>query len=58
MILGDTCTRSCRICNVKNSFAHPPLNLLEPTNVAEVIAWWGLDYLVITSVDRDDSADQ
>ncbi|MBA0631799.1 hypothetical protein Godav_000638 [Gossypium davidsonii] len=42
MILGDTCTRD------------PD----EPRNVAEAIASWGLDYVVITSVDRDDLADQ
>ncbi|KAH9792520.1 hypothetical protein WN944_010621 [Citrus x changshan-huyou] len=58
MILGDTCTRGCRFCNVKTSRAPPPPDPDEPTNVAEAIASWGLDYVVITSVDRDDLADQ
>ncbi|KAG0469643.1 hypothetical protein HPP92_015729 [Vanilla planifolia] len=58
MILGDTCTRGCRFCNVKTS-AHPPApDPNEPSNVAEAIASWGLDYVVITSVDRDDLPDQ
>ncbi|WVZ00921.1 hypothetical protein V8G54_026990 [Vigna mungo] len=36
----------------------PPPDPDEPTNVAEAIASWGLDYVVITSVDRDDLPDQ
>ncbi|KAF9678773.1 hypothetical protein SADUNF_Sadunf07G0070600 [Salix dunnii] len=58
MILGDTCTRGCRFCNVKTSRTPPPPDPNEPTNVAEAIASWGLDYVVITSVDRDDLTDQ
>ncbi|KAL6553597.1 sphingosine N-acyltransferase subunit lip1 [Orobanche gracilis] len=58
MILGDTCTRGCRFCNVKTSRNPPPPDPNEPTNVAEAIASWGLDYVVITSVDRDDLPDQ
>ncbi|OWM78629.1 hypothetical protein CDL15_Pgr002800 [Punica granatum] len=58
MILGDTCTRGCRFCNVKTSRNPPPPDPDEPTNVAEAIASWGLDYVVITSVDRDDLPDQ
>ncbi|MQM22515.1 hypothetical protein Taro_055568 [Colocasia esculenta] len=58
MILGDTCTRGCRFCNVKTSRTPPPPDPDEPSNVAEAIASWGLDYVVITSVDRDDLADQ
>ncbi|CAN6708260.1 unnamed protein product [Malus baccata var. baccata] len=58
MILGDTCTRGCRFCNVKTSRTPPPPDPNEPTNVAEAIASWGLDYVVITSVDRDDLPDQ
>jgi lipoic acid synthetase len=48
----------CRFCNVKTSRTPPPPDPNEPTNVAEAIASWGLDYVVITSVDRDDLADQ
>ncbi|CAN1220590.1 Lipoyl synthase, mitochondrial, partial [Linum perenne] len=58
MILGDTCTRGCRFCNVKTSRTPPPPDPNEPGNVAEAIASWGLDYVVITSVDRDDLDDQ
>ncbi|KAM3395530.1 lipoyl synthase, mitochondrial [Capsicum galapagoense] len=58
MILGDTCTRGCRFCNVKTSRTPPPPDPNEPANVAEAIASWGLDYIVITSVDRDDLSDQ
>ncbi|XP_077245239.1 lipoyl synthase, mitochondrial-like isoform X2 [Tasmannia lanceolata] len=58
MILGDTCTRGCRFCNVKTSRNPPPPDPNEPSNVAEAIVSWGVDYVVITSVDRDDLADQ
>ncbi|NP_001312765.1 lipoyl synthase 2, mitochondrial-like [Nicotiana tabacum] len=58
MILGDTCTRGCRFCNVKTSRTPPPPDPNEPANVAEAIASWGLDYVVLTSVDRDDLPDQ
>lgn len=58
MIMGDTCTRGCRFCAVKTSRAPPPLDADEPANVAKAIAAWGLDYVVLTSVDRDDLPDQ
>lgn len=58
MILGDTCTRGCRFCNVKTSRTPPPPDPDEPSNVAQAIASWGLEYIVITSVDRDDLPDQ
>ena len=58
MIMGDTCTRGCRFCSVKTSRKPPPLNPEEPNNVAKAIAKWGLDYVVLTSVDRDDVPDQ
>lgn len=58
MILGDTCTRGCRFCAVKTSRTPPPPDPNEPTNVAEAIVSWGLDYVVLTSVDRDDLPDQ
>eukprot|EP00898_Chlorokybus_atmophyticus_P002150 jgi/Chlat1/2936/Chrsp2S08907 len=64
MILGDTCTRGCRFCAVKTSRTPPPPDAEEPrkasqwSQVAEAIAAWGLDYVVLTSVDRDDLPDQ
>ncbi|KAJ1664478.1 hypothetical protein EV178_004090 [Coemansia sp. RSA 1646] len=57
MIMGDTCTRGCRFCSVKTSKAPAPLDPMEPENVARALAAWGLDYIVLTSVDRDDLAD-
>ena len=57
MILGDQCTRGCRFCSVKTSRAPPPPDPNEPVNTAEAIAEWGLDYIVITSVDRDGEDD-
>lgn len=52
-LMGDTCTRGCRFCSVKTSRAPPPLDANEPINTALAIAEWGLDYVVLTSVDRD-----
>ena len=58
MIMGDTCTRGCRFCSVKTSRAPSPLDPQEPEKVSTAIAKWGLDYVVLTSVDRDDLPDQ
>ncbi|RWS19678.1 lipoyl synthase-like protein, partial [Leptotrombidium deliense] len=57
MLLGDTCTRGCRFCSVKTSKAPPLPDPNEPVNTAKAIADWGLDYVVLTSVDRDDLPD-
>ncbi|KAK4145054.1 uncharacterized protein C8A04DRAFT_36183 [Dichotomopilus funicola] len=57
MLMGDTCTRGCRFCSVKTNRAPPPLDPHEPENTAEALARWGLGYVVLTSVDRDDLAD-
>jgi lipoic acid synthetase len=54
MLMGDTCTRGCKFCAVKTSNAPPPLDADEPANVAKAVASWGLDYVVLTSVNRDD----
>lgn len=58
MIMGDTCTRGCSFCSVKTSRAPAALDPHEPVNVAEAVAGWGLDYVVLTSVDRDELPDQ
>lgn len=58
MIMGDTCTRGCRFCSVKTSRTPAPLDPFEPDKVSTAIAQWGLDYVVLTSVDRDDLDDQ
>lgn len=57
MVMGDTCTRGCRFCSVKTSKNPPPLDPDEPKNTGTAIASWGLDYVVLTSVDRDDIED-
>ncbi|RMZ81302.1 hypothetical protein DV737_g2578, partial [Chaetothyriales sp. CBS 132003] len=57
MLMGDTCTRGCRFCSVKTSRTPAPLDPHEPEHVAEALARWGLGYVVLTSVDRDDLAD-
>lgn len=57
MLMGDTCTRGCRFCSVKTSRAPAPLDPHEPEHTAEALARWGLGYVVLTSVDRDDLAD-
>eukprot|EP01135_Chromosphaera_perkinsii_P004138 Nk52_evm45s270 gene=Nk52_evmTU45s270 len=57
MLMGDTCTRGCRFCSVKTNRAPPPLDPNEPKNTAEAIGKWGVDYIVLTSVDRDDIPD-
>ena len=57
MLMGDTCTRGCRFCAVKTARAPPPLDPKEPEKTAQAVSKWDLDYIVITSVDRDDVAD-
>jgi lipoyl synthase len=57
MVMGGTCTRGCRFCAVDTSRRPAPLDPDEPHNVAQAIAEMGLDYVVVTSVDRDDVAD-
>ena len=56
LILGDTCTRNCRYCNVKHG-KPLPLNPKEPRDVGESVKALGLKYVVITSVTRDDLED-
>ncbi|MBL8995355.1 MAG: lipoyl synthase [Spirochaetia bacterium] len=57
MILGDTCTRGCRFCNVKSGNPKGVVDLEEPVRVAEQIQDSNLKYLVLTCVDRDDLPD-
>lgn len=58
MVMGDTCTRGCKFCAVKTARHGQPIDIDEPRKLAEAIAEIGLDYAVITSVDRDDLPDQ
>ncbi|MHB1550071.1 MAG: lipoyl synthase [Vulcanimicrobiaceae bacterium] len=57
MILGDTCTRGCRFCNVKTGNPKGFVDWLEPARVANAVRDLGWKYLVVTAVDRDDLAD-
>ncbi len=57
MILGDTCTRACKFCNVKTGNPKGFINHDEIPNSAKMVGIMSLKYVVITSVDRDDLAD-
>jgi lipoyl synthase len=56
MIMGNICSRGCRFCSV-NSGKPELLDSQEPENVALAIKEWGLKYVVITTVCRDDLED-
>ncbi|KJK23417.1 lipoyl synthase [Burkholderiaceae bacterium 16] len=56
MIMGDKCTRRCPFCDVGHG-RPDPLDASEPGNLARTIAQLKLNYVVITSVDRDDLRD-
>lgn len=56
MIMGDKCTRRCPFCDVGHG-RPDPLDTDEPLNLAKTIAALRLNYVVITSVDRDDLRD-
>ncbi|HKB11219.1 MAG TPA: lipoyl synthase [Vicinamibacterales bacterium] len=56
MILGDVCTRACSYCAVAHG-RPGAVDTAEPVRVADAIHTLGLDYVVITSVDRDDLPD-
>src|SRR3989344_5563797 len=58
MVMGDTCTRGCKFCNVKTARKPAALDPLEPFNVAKSLEDMNLNYVVITTVDRDDLEDQ
>jgi lipoyl synthase len=57
MIMGDLCTRHCKFCAVKSGNKPSLLDAEEPFKVAKAIRDWGLKYVVITSVCRDDLED-
>ncbi|HNQ35504.1 MAG TPA: lipoyl synthase [bacterium] len=56
MILGDVCTRGCAFCGVRRGRPEPPA-ADEPDRVAAAAAALGLEYVVVTSVTRDDLPD-
>ncbi|CRG95152.1 lipoyl synthase, putative [Plasmodium gallinaceum] len=57
MLLGDTCTRGCKFCSIKTSPKPLPPDVNEPFNTAKAICEWDINYVVLTSVDRDDLPD-
>ena len=56
LILGDVCTRHCTFCAVKKGLPSP-VDEKEPHHLLEAVERLGLDYVVITSVTRDDLPD-
>ena len=58
MVMGDTCTRGCRFCNVKTAKFPAALDPDEPKNVAASLKDMSVNYVVLTTVDRDDLPDQ
>ena len=56
MIMGDICTRRCPFCDVGHGRPNP-LDVKEPDQLAHAISEMRLQYVVITSVDRDDLSD-
>jgi lipoic acid synthetase len=56
MILGDVCTRACGYCAVPHGMPGA-LDTAEPARVADAVAAMELNYVVVTSVDRDDLPD-
>lgn len=57
MLMGAVCTRACRFCAVDTGNPHGWLDVNEPANTANTVALMNLDYVVLTSVNRDDLPD-
>ncbi|HVJ20355.1 MAG TPA: lipoyl synthase [Polyangiaceae bacterium] len=57
MLLGHTCTRGCRFCAVTTGNPKGAVDPREPEHVAKAISQLGLNYVVLTMVDRDDLLD-
>jgi lipoic acid synthetase len=57
MLMGAICTRACRFCAVDTGNPHGYLDPDEPQNTANTVALMKLDYVVLTSVNRDDLLD-
>jgi lipoyl synthase len=58
LLMGPVCTRSCGFCQVDKGHAPMPLDPQEPQKIAESVQLLGLQYVVLTSVTRDDLPDQ
>ncbi len=57
MLMGDVCTRACRFCSVDTGNPKGWLDLDEPDKTAQSVQIMQLEYVVLTSVDRDDLQD-
>ncbi|WP_043766065.1 lipoyl synthase [Algiphilus aromaticivorans] len=57
MLMGDVCTRACRFCAVDTGNPKGWLDHDEPRQASETVQLMGLQYVVLTSVDRDDLED-
>ena len=57
MVLGNVCTRACKFCAVDTGNPHGWLDPMEPYRIAQSVAFMKLQYVVLTSVDRDDLED-
>ncbi len=57
MLLGTDCTRRCGFCAVTTHWPNGAVDGTEPTRVAEAVRAWGLRYVVLTQVCRDDLTD-
>ena len=57
LLMGDVCTRNCRFCSVKTGDPQGFLDKNEPQNIAKAVKEMGLEYVVLTSVTRDDLPD-
>lgn len=58
MVLGSLCTRGCRFCAVSKMARGEGIDEDEPEKLAQLVKEWKLDYVVVTSVCRDDLEDQ
>jgi len=57
MLMGEVCSRACKFCHVKNGKASP-LDPEEPKKLAQSVKTLGLSYVVLTSVNRDELANE
>lgn len=57
MLMGAVCTRACQFCSVDTGNPHGWLDANEPENTATTVALMNLNYVVLTSVNRDDLLD-
>jgi lipoyl synthase len=57
MLLGTDCSRRCAFCAVRTRWGRGEVDATEPDRVATAVAEWGLRYVVLTQVCRDDLPD-